>query len=153
MSDNLNMEISIPSDSDGFILLQCPLCSEYFKLTAQDINAEDVLGIWCPNCGMRSENYLSEEIIKLATVMCKNKVEDMLYREMKKLEQKTRGKFITFKTGRKPTPEYEAPVVPGIDALDIENYICCKKQAKISPSVKLVGGYCPFCGVNHDECK
>ena len=31
-------EISIKSDNDGFILLQCSLCGEFFKLLASDLN-------------------------------------------------------------------------------------------------------------------
>ena len=153
MSDKLSLEIKIPTDSDGFVLLQCPLCGEFFKLAACDVEAEDVFEIWCPNCGLKSESYVTDEIRDLALRMCTNKVEDMLFQHLKALEQRTRGKHVSFKTGRKPAAEYEPPIIPGIDELEIENYACCNRQVKISPSVKIIGGYCPFCGVNHDECK
>lgn len=150
MAEEIKMEISIPTDNAGFVLLQCPLCGEFFKLAPKDVEAEDVLEIWCPNCGLKSEGYTTDEIRDLALRMSKNKIEDMLFKEMKELEKSTCGGFISFKAGRKPTPEYEPPVIPGIDELEVQNYPCCKRQAKISPSVKLIGGYCPFCGVNHD---
>ncbi len=153
MSDELSFEIEIPTDNDGFVLLQCPLCGEFFKLAPADIKADDVLEIWCPNCGLKSENYITDEIRDLALRMAKNHVQDMIHRQMKELERKTRGGLISFKAGHTPTAEYEPPVIPGIDELEVQNYPCCKRQAKISPSVKLTGGYCPFCGVSYDEHK
>lgn len=74
MGDKINLEISMPTDSDGFILLQCPLCGEYFKLTPDDIRADDVLQIWCPNCGLISDNFLPEEVKELALRKIKNEV-------------------------------------------------------------------------------
>lgn len=149
--DELSLKIEIPSDSDGYILLQCPLCGEFFKLTPEDIEADDILEIWCPNCGLKSDNYFTEEVIELSQRIVKNKVEDIMYKKIKELERKTRGGLISFKAGSKPKPEYEPPIVPCIDELEIQNFKCCNKSAKISPSVKLERGYCPFCGVSYDE--
>lgn len=150
---DLNLRIEIPSDSDGFILLQCPLCNVFFKLSHTDIEADDILDIWCPSCGLKSENYLTDEVFNLAQAIVKNKVQDMLHQHMKEWERKSRGKGFSFKAGPKPNDEYESPIIPGIDELEIQTYECCKRDAKISPSVKLEGSYCPFCGVNYDEYK
>ena len=49
MSEQIGV-ISIPADEDGFVLMQCPLCGEFFKLRAEDFEAEDVIEIWCPCC-------------------------------------------------------------------------------------------------------
>ena len=151
MSSDLNFDISIPTDQDGFVLLRCPLCGEFFKLTPQDIQADDVLEIWCPACGLKSDNYLTEEILELALRMAKNCVNEDLYKQFKNMERKTKGFGLTFKVHNKPSKEYEYPIIPGIDMMEIEDYPCCHRQAKINPAVKLMGGYCPFCGVNHDE--
>ena len=83
MSDKLSLEIKIPTDSDGFVLLQCPLCGEFFKLAACDVEAEDVFEIWCPNCGLKSKSYITDEIRDLALRMCTNKVGDMLFQHLK----------------------------------------------------------------------
>ncbi len=43
MSDDFHMEISIPADNDGYILLQCPNCGTFFKATPSDIEDDGVL--------------------------------------------------------------------------------------------------------------
>lgn len=40
MSDKINMTISIPSDDDGYVLLQCEHCGTYFKGIPSDIEDE-----------------------------------------------------------------------------------------------------------------
>ncbi len=49
-------EVSIPADDQGFVLMQCPLCGEFFKIKPEDYHAEDVIEIWCPSCGLKAEN-------------------------------------------------------------------------------------------------
>ena len=39
MSDEINMTISIPTDDDGYVLLQCEHCGTYFKATPSDLKA------------------------------------------------------------------------------------------------------------------
>lgn len=145
---DINLEISIPADNDGFVLMQCPLCGEFFKLTPDDIEAEDVLEIWCPCCGLKSENYLTEDVVELALKMAENTAMDLVFKEMKKWERQFKGNGLSF--GKKPTSKPEDPVVAGIEMLEIQKYECCKRQAKIKPIVKMIGSYCPFCGVIYD---
>ena len=125
-------EVSIPADDQGFVLMQCPLCGEFFKIKPEDYHAEDVIEIWCPSCGLKAEN-------------------DLIYNEMKKWEKKFKGSFISFKAGKKPQHEEEYPIKYGIEALEVEEYPCCKREAKIKPIYKMCGSYCPFCGVRYEE--
>lgn len=143
-------EISIPTDADGFVLFQCPLCGVYFKLYADDVSADDVIEVTCPSCGLKSENYLSADVINIAIAKAKNYALDLFYEEFKKLERSTKGGGISFSAGPKPKHESEGKVYDGIEALDIEKYICCKREAKIDPILKLCGSYCPYCGVRRD---
>lgn len=149
----ITKDISIPTDNDGFVLLKCNLCGEFFKLKPHEMEADDVINIWCPACGLISESYLTEDVIQLALKMAKNITHDLLFDAMKELERKSKGGFISFKAGKKPSEETENPIISGIEALEIQKYRCCKKQAKIKPLVKMVGSYCPYCGVNYDEFK
>lgn len=150
MAADLNFEIEIPTDSEGFVLLQCPLCGEFFKLTPSDIKADDVLEIWCPNCGLKSDNYLTDEVKELALRKVKNYIEKNLHDAMKKLERETKNKPMSFKVKNQVPQVFEPPIVPVTDPLKVEDYPCCKRPAKISPSLKLTGSYCPFCGVRYD---
>lgn len=147
---DINLAISIPADNDGFVLLQCPLCGEFFKLTPDDIESEDVLEIWCPCCGLKGETYVTEDVVELALKMAENTAMDLAYKEMKKWERKFKGNGVSFKAGKKTTEKSEDPIVAGIEILEVQKYECCKRQAKIKPIVKLIGSYCPFCGGNYD---
>lgn len=147
---NINLEISIPSDKDGFCLLQCPLCTRFFKLKPVDIEAEDVIRICCPNCGIKSDNYFTEDVVDLALAMTENIMIDEIFNTFKKFERKNKSKNMSIKINNKPSHRHENPIIAGIELLDIQKYKCCKKEAKVKPIVKLVGSYCPFCGVNED---
>lgn len=48
MMDEQTFEISIPSDEDGYTLLQYEQCGEYFKITAEDCNSDGILSLVCP---------------------------------------------------------------------------------------------------------
>lgn len=84
MSDEINMTISIPTDDDGYVLLQCEHCGTYFKATPSNLKDDGVLHIFCPSCGLISVNYITEDVLELAVKMVTNAVNDMIYNEFKK---------------------------------------------------------------------
>lgn len=152
MSDEFHMTVSIPTDDEGYILLQCEHCGTFFKVTPFDIEEGGVLHIFCPSCGLTSENYVTEDVIELAMRMIKNKVNDMIYDAFKDLERHNkRNSIIKFKAGKRPKHETEDPIRSGIEALEIANFSCCRRSAKIKPLLKMTGAYCPFCGVKNYE--
>lgn len=151
MSDTFEMSISIPSDDDGYVLLQCPVCGTYFKVTPSDYKDDGVLQIFCPSCGLSSESYLTEDVIELAEAMVQNVAMDMIYDAFKKMEREFKHGPVTFKAGKKPKHEPENPIRSGIEALEITSFPCCKRTAKIKPLLKMTGCYCPFCGVKNYE--
>ena len=87
---DIQMEISIPADSDGYVLLQCNFCGEYFKLTPNDCEDEGILEVHCPSCGLSDENFITEDVLELAIAMTKNIAMDMIYDEMRKWEKQNR---------------------------------------------------------------
>lgn len=144
-------EINIPSDNDGFVLLQCSLCGEFFKLKPNDIQSDETLNIWCPVCGLISDSYLTQDVIDLALKMATNIANDLLFDLLKDMQKNFNSGFISMKISKKPDREIESPIVSGIEALEVQKYKCCKKQVKIKPLVKIFGSYCPYCGVKYDE--
>ena len=144
-------EVSIPADDDGFVLLQCPLCGEFFKVRPTDYQADDVIEVWCPSCGLKADNYFTDDVLELAEKKTENYATDLIYNEMKKWERQFKGSFISFKANRKPQPREEYPINYGIDTLEVMKYPCCKRDAKIKPIYKMCGSYCPFCGVRYEE--
>lgn len=147
--DNFTIEISIPTDDDGFVLLKCPKCGEYFKLPPSDIQSDEVLDIYCPQCGLVSENYLTEDVIELAQAKALNYLMEDFYGEMKKLERKTRNSLVKIKAN-KPTKEEEIPIKSTIDSMEIVDFECCKRQGKIRHLLNYCGCYCPYCGGKKD---
>lgn len=77
LSDKM-FEISIPSDNDGFIVLKCPICSEKFMIQIQDVNDDSLIDVWCPKCGLKSDNYLDDDINDLAENIIQNYIADLL---------------------------------------------------------------------------
>ena len=149
MDDDFSFTIEIPCDEDGFVLMQCPQCGEFFKLRPTDYESDDVLEVSCPACGIASENYLTEDAIELAMVVAKNRVFEALHGEMKKLERKTKGKTVSFKAGRPPRPDDEPVLQPSIDALAITTCRHCGKQSKTSRLLSMSMFICPLCGVSN----
>lgn len=145
------MEISIPTDDDGFVLLQCEHCGEFFKATPADIEDDGVLHIFCPCCGLISDSYVTDDVIELAIKMTKNLAMDMIYDAFKDLERHNRNGIVKFKAGKKPRHEQEDPIKTGIEALETTSFPCCNRSAKIKPLLKITGCYCPFCGVKNYE--
>ena len=140
-------EISIKSDSDGFILLQCSLCGEFFKLLASDLNDESTLNIWCPYCGLNGKKYYTDEVLDISMKIAKNEANNIIYNSLKELERKTKNnKFMTFKCGKEPEKEVITPIKPRIENLEIIKYECYNTRAKIKPVSIESGSYCPLCG-------
>lgn len=146
MSENLTYNISIPSDSEGFVILQCSLCSEFFKMAPIDLEDESQLQIWCPSCGLNPEELFTDEVIDLAMRMVNNSVSDLIDDFSKELSEKFKSGNIKYKPSSKMKKEAIDPIVSKLDNLELHLYDCCHKKAKISPSLKMEGGYCPFCG-------
>ena len=152
MSDEFHMTISIPTDDDGYIILKCEHCGTFFKATPSDIEDDGVLHIFCPSCGLTSENYFTDDVIELAMKMTMNIANDMIYDMFKDLERQTkRNSLVKFKAGKRPQHEVLDPIRSGIEALEITTFPCCGRTAKIKPLLRMTGAYCPLCGVKNYE--
>lgn len=112
-----------------------------------DIEDDQILDIWCPNCGLKHDQYLTDDFYDLANKVIENMVNESLTDFMKDLEKSFKNnKNIKFKANKKSKQKAEVPV--GRDVGDFEKlyYNCCERYGKISSLRKFVGGYCPFCG-------
>ena len=79
---DIQMQITIPNDNDGFTLLKCELCGGYFKLRPSEIQDDSVIYVWCPNCGLLSESYITDDVIDLAMKI--SKIKEMSSPELEK---------------------------------------------------------------------
>ena len=151
MSNDFHMTISIPTDDEGYVLLLCPNCGTYFKVTPSDMQDDGLLAIYCPSCGLAGEDYITKDVLELAMAMMKNKAVGTIQNELKKMERQFSKGPIKFKAGMTPKHEPENPLYSGVEALEITTFSCCKRTAKIKPILKMTGCYCPFCGVKNYE--
>lgn len=153
MSDNISISIPVPPDVEGFVLLKCPNCGTYFKISPADLNDERILNVFCPSCGLIGDNYLTEDIRELAIAIANNYVMKTVHKEFKKLERQFKKGPIKIKAGKPPKLEKENPIHSGIEAMEKAYFPCCQRTAKIKPLLIMTGCYCPFCGVKNYEIK
>ena len=153
VSEDFEMTIEIPVDDEGYSLLACEHCGTFFKVHPSDIQDDAVLHVFCPSCGLTSENYLTEDVIELAMNIAQNRMNDMIYDMFKDLERQSKNSFLKFKAGRKPKQQSEDPLRSGIEAMEVVEFPCCNRTAKIKPLLKMTGCYCLFCGVKNYEVK
>lgn len=153
MNEKLKVEIVIPSDEEGFILLKCGYCGNFFKIPAQDLNNDTILNLYCPCCGLISDNYLSGDVIYLAQAIINNYGNDIIYDAFKDLGRISKKGVFQLKIENIPQHESENFIKTGIEALEIATFDCCNKNAKIKPLLKMTGCYCPFCGVKEYDVK
>ena len=151
--EDFNITIDIPTDNDGYSLLKCEHCGTFFKASPGDIQDDAVLRIFCPSCGLTSENYLTDDVVELAMNIVQNHMNNMIYDMFKGLEKQNKNSLLKFKVGSKPKKQSEEPIRSSIEAMEIIEFSCCNRTAKIKPLLKMTGCYCLFCGVKNYEVK
>ncbi|MBD1939647.1 TFIIB-type zinc ribbon-containing protein [Microcoleus sp. FACHB-68] len=147
--NNVFFKITVPSDNDGFITIQCPFCNDRFKLTVEDFKREDIIEIFCPYCGLRDEpsHFYTDEIVEQAQVVARNYTKSLLSQSSKDLEKTFKGKkHISFKAG-KPIKMESEKILFEHEELEVTNLDCCQFIVKTRALSKEIGIYCPCCGV------
>lgn len=147
--EDASFKIDIPSDNEGYVLFRCPKCGEYFKIMPNDYYAEEVIEIHCPLCGLISDNYLTPEVIELGVTIVENYAMNMIYDAFSSISKKSRSSSVKFKVD-KPKMKEEIPLRSTIDAMEIHEFSCCKRTAKLRCSLIYCGSYCTFCGGRDD---
>jgi hypothetical protein len=71
MSDEIRLELDLPTDSDGFLRRHCPSCGRQFKwfsgATAErPEDAVDPDEYSCPYCGTTGDDWLTDEQLEYA---------------------------------------------------------------------------------------
>lgn len=144
------VKVSIPADDEGFVTLQCPFCSEHFKLDAGEIQDDSVIDIFCPLCGLKDEAsaFLTDDVREHMQQIAINMMNGMLNDWTRSLEKQFRGsKNMTFKAG-KPLPHDEPKSLFEKECdMEIVELDCCKRKVKLKNPNVHGKVYCPYCGV------
>ncbi len=147
MSETINVDI--PADEDGYVLLQCDHCGEKFMLKVEDLEDESQIDIWCPNCGLITKNFFDDETELFIDKMAENLVIDIINESFENLEKSNKNSKNIKITGNKIPKNNVLPIGRSVGDFIETNYQCCHKTAKLKSIKKFEGGYCPFCGEMH----
>lgn len=143
-------EIRIPGDTEGFVSLCCTLCDERFKLRAADAQADDVLQLFCPGCGIAASlnTFLPREVLDAALRVATNEVTKVINEFGRSLERSFRNSSHVSITRSRDLPYEAEKVLIEQDDLERVDLSCCTRSLKVRHTRKAGVGYCPYCGVN-----
>ncbi len=145
--EETRFEIRIPCDNDGFILLRCPRCGELFKLTAEDMESDETLDIYCPSCGLCANNFLTQDVIDLALAKTSNYAMDAIAQQLQAFAKKSSSGLVRFEVKANREREPEPPIRVAIEALQIVTCHDCGREAKVPPALAMSAYTCPLCGI------
>jgi len=139
--------ITLPADSDGYVPMRCPRCGEYFGVTPEGYNADDVFDLYCPRCGLQSERFFTDEVETLIQRVAENAAAGMVASQLKQLERDLSSEL--FKVTCEGVPKQKTPqsLVSHADMTPQVVCPCCGRKAKLGIELKVIGAICPYCGM------
>lgn len=145
----VEINVSKPSDSEGYSTLQCPTCNGTFKIPTTEYYAEDVVFLCCPVCGLSQapSYFLPEDIKEQALIEAQNVVIEQLNQFTKNLG-KHNSKHFKVKCGKPISKVDNRLLVESDDDFEEVDLECCNKQMKVKAIAKSSLIYCTYCGVN-----
>lgn len=145
----VTLSVSIPSDNDGYVTVQCPFCDGRFKLTAKDFERKDLIYLFCPYCGLQEEGnqFLSDEVIEQIQIVATNYLKTIVNQFQKDLKRSfKKSKFLSFKAGKKLKEDPENTLFES-EEMDLSHCPYCDFGVKVQPIAHEIGICCPYCGV------
>ena len=139
------MEVSFPTDTDGFLSQECPSCQQRFKVIFGEGSQEPISH--CPYCGYKGQQcWFTQEQSDHVRTVATNVV---LAPELKKLEQKIKrsSKGLLKINMEYNLPKPSQPPVETDTSFDILHFPCCKETIKINRQQK---HFCIICGMEID---
>lgn len=145
----MEIPFSIPTDSEGYYSLECPVCKDTFKLSANDYDMEETLELFCPYCGLVHDknSFLPQKVIDHAMDLAHNHLNDLINGSFKKSKRSVRNSSVkmTFNPLKKEEPR---TIRENDNELEELHLICCDKHIKVNSTFDFDTIYCPYCGVN-----
>lgn len=155
LSDDFSMQVSIPTDDDGYLDRACPneVCEAEFKILADDwqdkVRDEEV---FCPICGhtATSDNWFTEEQMEHLNAVAMAEFMPLLDNEMKRIardfnRRMPKGGLISVSMNYKPS--HPVAVMPLAAAgLMRQRYAC--EECGCQYAAIGAAFFCPSCGHN-----
>lgn len=151
MSD-VQFEIKIQGDSEGYVTFECPFCGSEFKLKADEFQSEDnsFTELYCPYCGLVNETntFYSKEIMEQARILAENYMANKINEMFGKFEKSVRNnKFI--KVEYKKLKKVNTKELKDKDTVEeVMECPICKNHEKVLYCSGVSKVFCSYCGVD-----
>lgn len=136
--------MTLQSDENGLVTLQCDRCRSRFKMECDYLNNELEGEICCPVCGIseKANTFYPEEVVEEAGKMAIMEAEEIIQRAFKGMNSKN----IQVKT--KPVVQGNRDIVfkDRDYNMQVVSVHCCQKKIALLPVDIAAGYYCPYCG-------
>ena len=139
------MEVSFPTDSDGFLSQECPSCEQRFKVLPGQGSEEPIS--FCPYCRYNDQNcwFTQEQVSHMQAVA----TDVIVAPELKKLERQVKGSAGGFLSVSVKT-DLSKPSSPPMeidDPFEILHFPCCQETVKLN---RQQIHFCIICGTEVD---
>ncbi|WP_221373363.1 hypothetical protein [Clostridium perfringens] len=151
MSD-VNFEIKIDGDSEGYVTFECPFCESEFKLNASEFQNDDNIftELFCPYCGLTDgiNNFYSKEVIEQAKAIAYNYMMEQINHMFSDFKRSVRGsKHI--KVNFKELKKVNLKELKDKDTVEeIFNCPMCENHVRVLYCAGISKIFCPYCGVD-----
>jgi hypothetical protein len=139
------LEVSFPTDTDGFLSRECPSCEQLFKVVLGEGSEQPIS--YCPYCGYNGQDcwHTRQQVDYIQAVA----MNIALGPELEKLERQMKGLSKGFlKIDMKSNLPKPPPAPMETDnPLDILRFPCCNETIKVTPHDH---HFCIICGTEID---
>ena len=140
----MNIPVSFPFDSQGYLSQECPECERQFKVRFGQ-GSEQPLS-FCPYCGHEGRNcwWTTEQAEHVAALAREKVVSPLMDDFARRLQRLNRpGGMLRVSVRRSATPRAVAPVEPE-EELQEHFFPCCGERIRHEESAG--GLFCVICG-------
>ena len=144
----MEIKISIPTDEDGFIEMECDYCNNRFMLHESVYSDDANLHFFCPICGLPNGigTFYCQEVLEAvrrkATNMMFGQIQKQLGPTIRKINRGGLFKMSLNVPKQIPEKELYAPV----KEYTLSHQDCCGIDVKTMEFDVQIGLYCPICG-------
>lgn len=138
------MEISFATDSNGFLLQECPSCNQYFKALMGHGSSEPVS--FCPYCGYEGRQcWFTPEQLEYIRSVATSRIVAPLLKDFGSSLKRSSNSFIKIDV-KSNSPD---PVVAPVDIdeeMEIKRFPCCDETVKLN---RVESTFCIICGAQY----
>lgn len=134
------MEISIGTDTDGFLSQECPSCAQWFKVRFDEGGDEPLS--YCPYCGYNGQQcwYTPEQVEHIQALVLDTVVAPELKKLGRSLKRSSNGLLKVDLKSDFPKP---SPPVEVDEPMTVLHFPCCNEMVKVEEAPQ---HFCIICG-------